>query len=143
MNTVQWSDGLCLDFEPMDEIHRAFVALLARAQQANDADLIDAWTEVIAHTADHFAREDAWMQKTRFAGAQPHLLQHRVVLNLLREGLMLAQSGQPNVLRDLAGELSAWFAKHTQSQDAALALHLRNHPVKSGARRGKPQPQVA
>jgi hemerythrin len=48
-----------------------------------------------------------------------------VVLNVLREGLALARTGQYAAVREMAGELAAWFAKHTQSLDAALALHMR------------------
>ena len=39
MNTVEWSDALLLDFEPMDGVHREFVDLLALAQSAPDATL--------------------------------------------------------------------------------------------------------
>jgi hemerythrin-like metal-binding protein len=129
MKTVEWSDALLLDFEPMDAVHREFVGLLALAQSAPDATLATAWSAVVAHTVQHFGREDEWMRKTRFASAENHILQHRVVLNVLREGLTLAQAGELAVVREMAGELAAWFAKHTQSLDAALALHLRREPA--------------
>ncbi len=135
MNTVKWSDTLLLDFEPMDGIHRVFVDLLARAQQAPDAELAQAWSAVIEHTAMHFGQEDEWMRKTHFSGAENHILQHRVVLNLLREGLMQAQAGQFSPVREMAGELAVWFAKHTQTQDAALALHMRRQPSQTSPRR--------
>ena len=57
--------------------------------------------------------------------ADNHILQHRVVLNVLREGLVMARAGDLQPVREMAGELAAWFAKHTQSLDAALALHMR------------------
>lgn len=129
MNTVEWSDALALDFEPMDSVHREFVDLLALAQNAPDATLPQAWAAVLAHTEQHFGREDEWMRKTRFASADNHILQHRVVLHLLREGLALAQTGQMAAVREMAGELGAWFAKHTQSLDAALALHMRGQSL--------------
>ena len=37
MNTVEWSEALQLDFPPMDEVHHAFVDLLALAQTAHRA----------------------------------------------------------------------------------------------------------
>ncbi|MEZ5701504.1 MAG: hemerythrin domain-containing protein [Burkholderiaceae bacterium] len=125
MNTVEWSAALCLGFEPMDATHREFVDLLAKTQAADDADLSNCWRAVIEHTQDHFAREDRWMKKYRFATAENHILQHRVVLNLMHEGLVFARTGQFNAVREMAGELASWFSKHTQSQDAALALHMR------------------
>jgi len=135
MNTVKWSEALLLDFEPMDTVHREFVDLLAAAQQAPDSGLVQAWSAVIDHTTMHFNQEDGWMHKTQYSGAQNHILQHRVVLNLLREGLIQAQAGQWSPVREMASELAAWFAKHTQTQDAALALHLRGQPTQLPQRR--------
>jgi hemerythrin-like metal-binding protein len=125
MNTVRWSDALLLAFEPMDKVHHEFVALLADAQNAPDERLPKAWAAVLDHTVMHFHREDEWMRRTRFASGENHMLQHRVVLNVMREGLALAHAGDFQAVRHMSGELALWFAKHTQSMDAALALHMR------------------
>lgn len=125
MQPITWSDNLLLDYEPMDSVHRDFIAVLGVAQTADDASLEQAWMDVIEHTRTHFAREDEWMRHSGFASAENHILQHRVVLNVLREGLALARSGQHAAVREMAGELAAWFGKHAQTQDAALALHMR------------------
>lgn len=135
MNTLQWTDALRLDYEPMDRVHRDFVQLLAQAQTASDDALPQAWTALVEHTAEHFGREDQWMRSTRFATAEQHMLQHRVVLNLLREGIAMARAGEMAPVREMASELGAWFAKHAQSQDAALALHLRREIRPATARR--------
>lgn len=135
MNTLQWTDALLLDYEPMDRVHRDFVELLERAEAASDDALPQAWAAVVDHTAEHFGREDQWMRSTRFAAAEQHMLQHRVVLNLLREGMVMARAGQLAGVREMARELGAWFAKHAQSQDAALALHLRREPRPAASRR--------
>lgn len=37
-----------------------------------------------------FAREDEWMQATRFSCSTDHTLQHRVVLEVMREGVAQA-----------------------------------------------------
>jgi hemerythrin-like metal-binding protein len=125
MNTLEWSDALVLGFEPMDRMHREFVALLGQAQNATDAQLPSAWSAIVDHTARLFERENQWMRKTRFAGATDHMLQHRVVLNLLRDGLAMTRRGDLPPVREMAQELATWFVKHTQSLDAALALHLQ------------------
>lgn len=139
MNRVEWSDALHLDYPPMDEVHHTFVDLLAQAQAAPDNALTAAWTAVIEHTVAHFGREDEWMRRTRFAAADNHILQHKVVLNVLWEGLGLARAGNTQAVREMAGELAVWFAKHTQTLDAALALHMRSGQgaVTASARRGQ------
>ena len=70
MSPIGWTDALYLAYEPMDRVHREFIALLAVAERAGDADLVGAWGAVVDHTAAHFADEDRWMRETRFAGAE-------------------------------------------------------------------------
>ena len=44
----------------------------------------------------------------------------------------MAQAGRLAEVREMAGELAVWFAKHTQSLDAALALPMRREPTGTG-----------
>jgi hemerythrin-like metal-binding protein len=125
MNTVEWSASLSLAYEPLDALNQEFVARLAAAQNDCDSALPQRWADVIEHTALQFARENQWMRQTRYPLTEHHVLQHRVVLKLMRDGLAMAQAGQIAAVREMAHELAAWLPKHAQSQDAALALHLR------------------
>lgn len=129
MPTLNWSDTLLLDFAPMDEMHREFVNKLADVENCPDTDLTCHWDTLISRTQVLFGREDDWMKSTHFTSASNHVLQHRVVLNVMREGLGLARSGDNTQVRDMAAELARWFAKHRQTSDAALALHLRGQTV--------------
>lgn len=125
MAHLQWSDALSLDLPIMDDTHREFVHLLALAQQAPDQRLPGAWQQLIDHTDAHFAQEDRWMLATRFAAAKCHVMQHKVVLQVMREGAAQAAAGDLASVRVMASELALWFAAHAQSMDAALALQLR------------------
>lgn len=125
MARLEWSDALSLDLPLMDDTHREFVDLLAQAQDATDAQLAAAWLALIAHTDDHFGQEDRWMAATRFASSNCHSMQHKVVLQVMREGAAQAADGNLDAVRAMAGELALWFPQHAQSMDAALALHLR------------------
>lgn len=126
MPPLQWSDALVLDLPAMDDTHREFVDLLARVETASDAALLPHWRTLVLHTDEHFGREDQWMQATRFSSTNCHSVQHQVVLQVMREGIALAEAGDLGAIRQMAGELAIWFPKHSQSMDAALALHLRN-----------------
>lgn len=128
MSPIGWTDALHLAYEPMDRVHREFIDLLAAAERADDTELASAWGAVVDHTALQFADEGRWMCETHFAGAADHQLQHRMVLNLLRDGVAMARKGELEAVREMALELDAWFAKHTLAMDAALALHMRHQP---------------
>lgn len=125
MSTLQWSDSLALGLPFMDDTHHEFVDLLATVANASDDELLPAWRTLIAHTDDHFEREDQWMQDTRFSSGNCHSTQHKVVLEVMREGDKRGQAGELGVVRQMAHELGIWFPQHAQSMDAALALHLR------------------
>lgn len=125
MPQLHWSEALELGLDFMDDTHREFVDLLARCEGAGDEALAAAWDELVAHTADHFGREDDWMQATGFAAGNCHSTQHRVVVQVLREGARLAAEGNLAPIRQMVHELAIWFAQHAQTMDAALALHLR------------------
>ena len=96
MPQLQWSDALVFDLPAMD------------------------------HTNDHFGQEDRWMQGTRFSSTNCHSVQHKVVLQVMREGIALSEAGDPGAIRQMARELAIWFPQHAQNMDAALALHLRS-----------------
>lgn len=125
MPSLTWSDALELGLDFMDDTHREFVELLACAETAPDADLPALWQVLVDHTAEHFGREDAWMQATGFSTGNCHSTQHRVVLQVLRDGAERAAQGDLAPARQMIRELALWFPQHAQSMDAALALHLR------------------
>jgi hemerythrin-like metal-binding protein len=125
MPNLEWSDALALDLPAMDDTHREFVDLLAQVENAADHALLDHWRVLLDHTAEHFSREDRWMKETRFSSSNCHSVQHKVVLQVMREGLTGGETGNLKMLRDMARELALWFPQHAQTMDAALALHLR------------------
>ena len=125
MAALEWSDGLALDLPLMDDTHHEFVELLHCVEGADDTRILAAWKALVEHTDAHFSQEDRWMQATRFASSNCHSLQHKVVLQVMREGTQRAEQGELDVLRGMASDLAIWFPQHTQSMDAALALHLR------------------
>ena len=125
MALLEWSDALALDLPVMDETHHEFVELLAAVEHATDADLLPAWQALVDHTDGHFGQEDDWMAATRFASSNCHSMQHKVVLSVMREGVVMGAEGDLAAIRQMARELAIWFRQHAQSMDAALALHLR------------------
>ncbi|HEX7892371.1 MAG TPA: hemerythrin domain-containing protein [Ramlibacter sp.] len=125
MPALPWSEGLVLGLSFMDDTHKEFVDLLARCEGSTDAQLPVLWNELIAHTDDHFGREEEWMLATGFAAGNCHATQHKVVLQVLREGAAMARQGELAPIRQMIRELAAWFPQHAQTMDAALALHLR------------------
>lgn len=125
MPTLQWSEALAMDLPFMDDTHHEFVDLLGAVEEAADANILEAWRALVEHTQEHFDAEDRWMVDTHFASSNCHSVQHKVVLQVLREGIKLGEGGDLTPIREMAHELAAWFPQHAQAMDAALAIHLR------------------
>jgi hemerythrin len=118
-------DALSLDLPFMDDAHRQFMELLAIADAADDRALPAAWRNLVACTTEIFTREDKWMDVTGFSSRRDHKIQHRVVLEVMREGIVQADEGRLLQVRQMAWQLRDWYQKHVQTADAALALYLR------------------
>lgn len=124
MATLHWSAELELDVPAMDATHREFVDLLQQVEAAEDGQLLALWTHLIAHTEAHFAQEDRWMEATGFSTGNCHSTQHRVVLDIMREGRARGEGGDLTMIRGMTPELASWFSYHAQTMDAALAQHM-------------------
>lgn len=124
MAALEWNEALASGMSAMDETHQEFIDLLAQVEAATDADLPGAWQALIAHTDGHFGQEDRWMVATGFAADNCHSLQHRVILQIMREGAERGAQGELHVIRGMAAELVTWFTHHAQTMDGALAQHL-------------------
>ena len=125
MPTLVWNDELKLGVPAMDQTHEEFVALLAAAEAAPDAELLACWSRLVEHTAEHFGNEDRYMLATHFAASNCHTTHHKMVLDVLRQGLTMGQTGDLAPIRQMTRELATWFAHHADTMDAALAMHLQ------------------
>ncbi len=123
---LQWSEALSLAMPLMDTTHQEFVELLAQVVESPDDTLLSHWATLIHHTDAHFGQEDRWMVDTGFAAENCHSTQHKIILEVMREGGKRGLTGELDVVRQMAYELGLWFPQHAQAMDASLALHLRS-----------------
>ena len=124
MATLEWSADLVLNVPAMDETHKEFVELLAAVESADNEQLGSLWQALIAHTEAHFGQEDRWMVATGFSVGNCHATQHKVVLEIMREGGKRYAEGDASMIRGMTPELASWFSYHAQTMDAALAQHM-------------------
>jgi hemerythrin len=109
----------------MDRAREEFIGLLTLVDKADNGRLPSAWRDLVDCAAENFAREDVWMRASGHASQKDHTLQHRVVLEVMREGALQAGEGRLLQVREMARQLRDWYEKHVQTMDAALAHHLR------------------
>lgn len=117
--------------EPMtDTMHAEFVALLDTLARAADETWVGAFDAWVAHTKQHFAQEETWMEEMNFAPRHCHASQHRHVLNVAAEvRRQVVDEGRFDTGRQLVGELREWFAWHVKSMDAFMVVALRERGI--------------
>lgn len=141
MAVLDRSDAISLGLPFMDRARAHFARLMARVDEAGSAALPAAWRDLLACAAEHFACEDIWMRASGFASRKDHAAQHRVVLEVMREGAVHAAEGRLAQVREMARQLKDWHEAHVRTMDAPLARHLRN--LRSGRARAGAQPRIA
>ncbi|WP_284616614.1 hemerythrin domain-containing protein [Aquabacterium humicola] len=146
MPALTWTETLRLQQPQMDRTHEEFVALLADvrtrlgpppvadapadtlpadATAAVATAAVAAFERLLAHTVEHFAQEDRWMQATGFAPENCHSRQHALVLQVMHEALRLARDeGRGEAMAILVDELGTWFPQHASMMDAGLAQQM-------------------
>ena len=124
--TLTWSDDLILNMDKMDQTHLEFVELLAATETAPEEQLLQKFTELIAHTEEHFAGENQWMLDVDFGPGGCHSDEHDMILKVMREALRRGQvDNNLSMVRQLTRELAIWFDNHAKSMDAVLAMYLK------------------
>ena len=124
MSSFTWAPEMSLDMPALDTLHTECTDLIAAVLDAADDALLALWDRLIAHTAEHFAQEDRWMQTTGFAPNNCHSSQHATVLQIMREGAEKGAEGNLGIVRQMAHELTVWLPHHIDAMDAGLAQHL-------------------
>lgn len=133
---LKWTPELELGIEAMDLTHREFVEQLNALVRMPDEQLTEGFALLIDHTRAHFGRENAWMKKHGYAGAEAHVSEHDRVLRVMTAIADFMESGEPRMGRMVARELAGWFRQHARTMDAELAQFLRT--VDAGAAAATP-----
>ena len=124
MSALELKQEHVLGLAPMDDIHREFMQLLARLDDASASAALTVLDELVAHTEAHFAQEDVWMEASDFPPLHCHRGEHERVLEVLREVRRLAAAGDAGIVRTLVRELPQWFEHHASTMDTVLAEHI-------------------
>jgi len=128
MPALTWYDALATQHPQMDQTHREFVDHLGLVEAALGAELAEMLTRydaMVEHTVEHFGQEDRWMVATGYSPENCHSLQHRQVLQVLRDvRTQIASTGKTDIVAGLLPELVQWFEQHAKAADAGLAEHM-------------------
>lgn len=127
ISSLAWIDAFLLGYEPMDAVHREFVAVVDALLRCPDDDLLARIDAFIVHARLHFGDEEAWMADSAFPVGDCHAGDHAAVLKSAHEVRALVATGRFDVGRSFAAALARWFPAHADYLDAALSHWLFKH----------------
>ncbi len=126
MPLVEWTDELAVGVPAIDEAHHEFVEILNSLPAASDDEFRKLFSRLAAHSREHFAEEEALMERSSFPVIEIHKAEHQRVLSELEHIQERMEKGEMELAREYVREqLSAWFVLHRNTMDYVTAAHIQ------------------
>ena len=137
MTQFSWSDDLYTGNASIDGDHRELIRLINALFKAMDGghggNMGKAMHELIAYTEEHFAREEAEMERIQYVAALAHKGEHtKLIRQIVELEKMLDAGGKINVPA-VSDFLSAWLRDHIRAADMKLAAVLKLQGISAPA----------
>jgi hemerythrin len=133
-----WTDDLCTGSGWIDVEHRKLAELvnaLFHSMQSSrgGSRVAKAMGELIGYAQEHFAREDAEMERVRYVAAHAHQAEHAKLLKQLTELKAMLDAGGSMNTPAVADFLTEWLRDHILTADRKLAATLKLHSTAPAA----------
>lgn len=117
---------LNLGVASMDRTHTEFIDLVNRLCRADKTHFVDLFIDLLEHTENHFAAENASMQASGFPAIHEHMEEHWRVLGEMSRIANRVAGGSLLLGRAYVRDsLPEWFRLHLLTMDSALAAHMQ------------------
>jgi hemerythrin-like metal-binding protein len=130
MAQFSWTDDLHTGIGSIDDDHRKLIGLTnaffetMESGQGNER-MSKAMNDLIAYTEEHFAREEAEMERIRYVASLAHKSEHtKLLIQLVELKGMLDANGRINTPA-VSDFLSEWLREHILAADMKLAAALK------------------
>jgi len=130
MAQFPWTNDLYTGIGSIDGDHRKLIALanaFFEAMESGDgnARMSKTMNDLITYTEEHFAREEAEMERIQYVATLAHKSEHtKLLIQLVELKGMLDASGRINIPA-VSDFLSEWLREHILAADMKLAAALK------------------
>lgn len=125
MLAIEWHDGLNVGVDFMDHDHAEAAALINALASAGGESRVATMAAFIAHCREHFAREEAMMEKTGFFAHGCHKGEHTRVLAEF-DVVMARLKGGDDQDEYFTRTLPNWLMIHRNTMDFVTAEFARS-----------------
>lgn len=129
MAQFSWTDDLCTGSHLIDGDHRKLISMINALYdsmikgQANDI-ISKVLHNLMLYTGEHFGREEAEMQRIRYAASIAHKLEHTLLIKRVQELKAKLDAGTKINVTEVASFLNDWLRNHILKVDMKLAAAL-------------------
>jgi len=130
MANFAWTDSLATGSALIDGDHRKLISMVNALYdsldkgQANDI-MGKVLNNLIVYTTEHFAREEAEMQRIKYAASLSHKSEHTKLLKQVLELKSSVDAGKKLNAVAVSSFLSGWLRNHIMTVDTKLAAALK------------------
>jgi len=135
MPYFEWSSGLSVNVQEIDDEHRKLIeminslneAMLARKGREAQKSTIDA---MVDYAATHFATEERYMQAFHYQGYQAHRLEHQKFTAKALDLQARADRASFILTLEIVNFLRAWLQNHIMGTDKLYQACFNEHGLR-------------
>lgn len=130
MSLFAWDDSLSVGHGFIDNDHKKLVTMVnsfheAMEQGRGNEVIGKVLNNLAIYTKEHFAREEAEMQRIKYPKYQLHKLEHEKLLKQVTGLQADFTGGRVMMTMEISKFLRDWLVTHIQQTDRQLALALK------------------
>lgn len=131
MSAIEWRDVYATGDPGVDLEHRQLIATInvifdVAAREDSRADTEGVLARLLSEISAHFALEEILMREAKYQRLTQHKADHDKLLDELRDLMDAHADGAfHNRAAQFAAEVSLWFSRHFQTEDAMLHQSLK------------------
>ena len=131
MANFLWTDDLSTGNELIDGDHRKLISMVnalfdSMAKGRANEIISKVLNNLIIYTKEHFGREEAEMQRIRYAASISHKSQHTKLISQVAELKASLDAGEKINVLAVSSFLSDWLRNHILTVDMKLAAALKD-----------------
>jgi hemerythrin-like metal-binding protein len=126
---ITWTDNLSVNVTEFDEQHKKLIGIInrmydalksGRGQEAVETIL----PELVDYTREHFANEEALMQKLNYPGYVDHKAKHAALTSQVSEYVNRLKAGKSTAAVEMMEFLKKWLSSHIKGVDKKYGPYL-------------------
>ncbi|MGD0939490.1 MAG: bacteriohemerythrin [Terracidiphilus sp.] len=135
MAFMTWNDKLSVGVQTLDNQHKVLIETLNdlhSAMMKGQARAVagDILSNLVKYTHDHFASEEAMMERSKYPGLSAHCLKHRELTKQVEDYVARLEKGDITLGVHLLNFLSDWLTKHIQGEDQKYGPCMNEHGIR-------------